>query len=106
MIAFQRIHISKWSILGLHSKNMWSTNVGGTLVGCGIPRDPETPIYTGKSSPRTLAHICFKSVSVYMFADKLRFSWNLMGSEFMATSKGEDRQGVLAGTYKHLHRGH
>lgn len=44
MIAFKRTHTSKRSILSLHSKNMWSTNVDGTLVGYGIletlrPRD-------------------------------------------------------------------
>lgn len=49
LIAFQRTHTSKWSILSLHSKNMWPTNIGGTLRGYGIPGDPEAPRYTGKS---------------------------------------------------------
>lgn len=92
MIAFERTHTSKRSILSLHSKNRWPTNIGGTLRGCGIPRDPEAPRYTGKSPPRAVAHICLKSISVYMFIDKLRFLWNVMGSEFIATSEREDQK--------------
>lgn len=101
MIAFQRTHTSKRSILSLHSKNMWSTNVDGTLV-----RETLRPRDTPERALRELWHTSALSVSVYLFLDKLHFWWNLMGSEFMATSEGENRQGALAGIYKHLHRDH
>lgn len=41
-----------------------------------------------------------KYVSVYMEGDKLNFSGNLMGSEFIVTSQGKEQQGALAGSIK------
>lgn len=41
-----------------------------------------------------------KYVSVYIGMEKLNFSGNLMGSEFIVTSQGKDQQGALTDSIK------